>query len=139
LVMDDCKSIVDAIANPGVVSAQRLQFVYGELEKEGAFVDVATAGEKFLKWVLPARYQKIGFCVGELTDWLCRKLGDAPCRWLTNGDLREAVEMFIKNGYDINVRNKAAEKVNMLSDAEAKILLLKLIDQFPDAGLSVLE
>jgi hypothetical protein len=37
------------------------------------------------------------------------------------------------------VRKKAAEKVNVLSDAEAKILLLNLIDQIPEVGLSVLE
>ena len=139
LAMDDAKSIVDAVANPGGVSAERLQFVHDELEKEGAFVDVTTAGEKFLKRVLPARYQKIGFSVGELSDWLCRKLGDAPGRWLTDGGLREAVEAFVKQGYDTHARKQAAEKVNMLSDAEAKILLLKLIDQIPDAGLSVLE
>ena len=139
LAVDDAKSIVDAVANPGGVSAERLQSVHDELEKEGAFVDVATAGEKFLKRVLPARYQKIGFSVGELSDWLCRKLGDAPGRWLTDGGLREAVEAFVKQGYDTHARKKAAEKVNMLSDAEAKILLLKLIDQIPDVGLSVLE
>ena len=109
------------------------------LKKEGAFVDKATAGEKFLKGVLPARYQKIGFSVGELSDWLCRKLGAAPCRWLTDGRLREAVEVFVKQGYDTHARKQAVEKVNMLSDAEAKILLLRLIDRIPDAGLSVLE
>ena len=139
LAVDDAKGIVDAVANPGGVSAERLQSVHDELEKEGAFVDVATAGEKFLKRVLPARYQKIGFSVGELSDWLCRKLGDAPGRWLTDGGLREAVEAFVKQGYDTHARKQAAEKVNMLSDAEAKILLLKLIDQIPDVGLSVLE
>ncbi len=139
LAVDDTKSIVDAVANPGGVSAERLQLVHEELEKEGTFVDVITAGEKFLKLVLPARYQKIGFNVGELSDWLCRKLGDAPGRWLRDGGLREAVEAFVKQGYDTHARKQAAEKVNMLSDAEAKILLLKLIDQIPDAGLSVLE
>jgi hypothetical protein len=139
LAAADAKSIVDAVTNPGGVSADRLQFVHDELEKEGAFVDVASAGEKFLKRVLPPRYQKIGFSVGELSDWLCRKLGDAPGRWLTDGGIREAVEAFVKQGYDTHARKQAAEKVNMLSDAEAKILLLKLIDQIPDAGLSVLE
>jgi hypothetical protein len=139
LAVDDAKSIVDAVMNPGGVSAERLQFVHDELEKKGAFVDVATAGEKFLKRVLPARYQKIGFSVGELSDWLYRKLGDAPGRWLTDGGLREAVEAFVKQGYDTHERKQAAEKVNMLSDTEAKILLLKLIDQIPDAGLWVLE
>jgi hypothetical protein len=58
---------------------------------------------------------------------------------LTDGGLRETVESFVKQGYDTRARKQAVEKVNMLSDSEAKILLLKLIDQIPDAGLSVLE
>jgi hypothetical protein len=139
LAVDDAKGIVDAVANPGGVSAFRLQSVHDELDKEWAFVDVATAGEKFLKRVLPARYQKIGFTVDELSDWLSRKLGDAPDRWLTAGGLREAVEAFVKQGYEKHARKQAVEKVNMLPDAEAKILLLKMIDQIPDVGLSVLE
>ncbi len=139
LAVDDAKNIVDAVANPRGVSAERLHAVHGELEKEGAFIDVDTAGEKFLRRVLPARYQKIGFSVGELSNWLSRKLGDAPNHWLTDGRLREVVEAFVKQGYDTHVRKQATEKVNMLSDAEAKRLLLKLIDQIPDAGLSVLE
>lgn len=139
LSVDDAKGIIDAVANPEMVSAERLQFVHSELEKDEAFVDVVTAGEKFLKRALPSRYQKIGFRVEELSKWLCGKLGDAPGRWLTDGELREAVESFVKQGYDTHARKQAAEKVNMLSDAEARILLLKLIDQIPDAGLSVLE
>lgn len=139
LAVDGAKGIVDAVANPGGVSAERLQAVHDEFGKEGAFVDVATAGEKFLKLVLPARYQKIGFSVGELSEWLCRKLGNAPGRWLTDGGLREAAEAFVKLGYDNHARKQAAEKVIMLPDAEAKILLLKMIDQIPDVGLSVLE
>lgn len=139
LALGDANGIVDAVANPGGVSAERLQSVRDELEKEDAFVDVSTAGEKFLQRVLPTRYQKIGFSVGELSDWLCRKLGEAPGRWPTDAKLHEAVETFVKYGYDTHVRKKAAEKVNLLSDAEAKILLLNLVDQIPDVGLSVLE
>jgi Cdc6-like AAA superfamily ATPase len=139
LTVDDAKGIVDAVANPGEVSAERLQFVHDELKKEGAFVDVALANIKFFNRVLPARYQKIGFSVGELIDWLCRKLGDLPGLWLTDERLYEVVEAFVKQGYDTRARKKAAERVNRLSDAEAKMLLLKLIDQIPDAGFSVLE
>jgi len=139
LKVEDAKGIIDSVVNPGGVSAERLQTVYVELEKEGVFLDVATAGEKFLKRVLPVRYQKIGFSVEQLSDWLCRELSNAPNSWLTDTRLREAVETFVKQGYDTHVRKKAAEKVNVLSDAEAKILLLKLIDQIPDVGLSVLE
>ncbi len=139
LALDDAKSIVDAVANPKEVSSERLQAVHEELEKDGAFVDVVTASEKFLKRVLPARYQKIGFSVDQLSDWLCRELSDAPNSWLADGGLREAVERFVKQGYDSHVRKKAAEKVIVLSDTEAKMLLLNLIDQIPDVGLSVLE
>ena len=139
LASDDAKGIIDAVANPGGVSAERLQLVHDELEKEEAFADVATAGGKFLKRMVPERYQKIGFNVGELSDWLCKKLGDAPGRWLTDRGLREAVEAFVKEAYYTHTRKHAAERANMLSDAEAKILLLKLIDQIPDVGLSVLE
>jgi len=139
LAANDAKSIVDAVTNPGGVSAERLQFVYEELDKKGAFVDVTTAGKKFLKRVLPARYQKIGFSVGELSDWLCTKLGDEPSRWLTDGELHETVDAFVKQGYDSHARKEAAEKVIKLSDADAKKILLNLIDRIPDVGLSVLE
>ena len=139
LAVDDAKGIVDAVANPRGVSAEGLQAVHEELAKEGAFVDVATAGGKFLKRVLPARYQKIGFNVGELSESLRKIMGDSPGRWLTDVGLQEAVEAFVKQGYDTHARKRAAEKVNMLSDSEAKILLLKLIEQIPDAGFSVLE
>jgi hypothetical protein len=139
LAVADAKSIIDAVANPGGVSADRLKFVHDELEKESAFLNVAAAEEKFLKRLLPERYQKIGFSIGELSDWLSKKLGDAPSQWLTNGGLPEAVEAFIKQEYINHVRKQAAEKVDMLPDADAKRLLLKMIDQIPDVGLSVLE
>jgi hypothetical protein len=139
LAVDQPKGIVDAVVNLKGVSAERLQTVHKELEKEGSFVGVATAGEKFLKRVLPPRYLKMGFSIGELSDWLYRELGQAPNSWLTDLGLNEAVERFIKQGYDSHVRKKAAEKVDVLSDAEAKKLLLKLIDRIPDVGLSLLE
>ena len=81
----------------------------------------------------------MGFSVGELSEWLYRELSQAPNSWLTNVGLSEAVEKFIKQGYNSHMRKKAAEKVNVLSDAEAKRLLLKLIDQIPDVGLTLLE
>jgi hypothetical protein len=139
LAVDDAKSIVDAVSTPGRVTAERLQLLHDELKNQSAFVEVDTAGEKFLKRVLPARYQKIGFSVGELSDWLCEELGGAPNQWLADRGLLEAIEAFVKKEYDTYARMRATEKVNMLSDAEAKILLLKLINQLPDAGLSVLE
>jgi len=140
LTVNDAKSIVDAVRNPGGVSAERLQFVHDELKKRGSFIeDMSRAGEKFLNRVLPARYQKIGFSVGDLCDWLRTKLGDTPDRWLIDERLHETVEAFVKQGYDHHARKKAAEKVKMLSDVEAKRILLTLIDQIPDVGLSVLE
>jgi hypothetical protein len=139
LAVEDAKGIIDAVTNSKGVSADRLHNVLKELEKDSSLVDVATAGEKFLKRVLPARYLKIDFSVGELSGWLCKELSEAPNSWLTDLGLREDIERFIKQGYDSHVRKKAAEKVNVLSDADAKKLLLNLIDQIPDVGLSLLE
>jgi hypothetical protein len=139
LAMYDAKGIVDAVLNPERVSTERLQTVYDALEKDDAFVDVATAGEKFLKRVLAPRYRKTEFSVDQLSNWLYHELGEAPNSWLTDGRLHEAVENFVKQEYDTHVRKKATEKVSKLSDAGAKMLLLKLIDQIPDVGFSVLE
>ena len=139
LAVDDAMGIVHAVANPGGVSAERLQSVLKELKKESAFVAVTAAEEKFLRRVLPSRYQKIGFNVRDLSDWLYKKLGDVPSQWLTDGGLREAVDAFVKQRYDTHARKQASQKVKMLPDTEAKQLLLNLIDQIPDVGLSVLE
>jgi hypothetical protein len=139
LAVADARSIVDAITNPDGVSAERLQAVRAEIEKSGTFLDAAAAGAAFLQRVLPTRYQKIGINLGELTAWLCRTLADAPNRWLAAERLHESVEAFVKQRYDAHVRKVAAQKVQMLSDAEAKKLLMKLVDQIPDAGFAVLE
>ena len=139
LAVDDAANIVNAVANPGGVSADRLKSICKILEKNDAFVDDATAGETFLKRILPERYQKIGFKANELSNWLYNKLGDSPNRWLADIKLNEAVETFVKQRYETHARKKATEKVNTLSDAQAKKLLLKLIDKLPDAGFSVLE
>lgn len=139
LTLDDAKGIVDAIATPGGVSSERLHSVLDELAQENSFLDSVSAGDKFLKRVLNPRYQNIGFQVSELTDWLSRKLGNAPSRWLRDDRLQESIEEFVKQGYSLQAKKRAAEKVKLLSDTEAKTLLLKLIDQFPDVGLSVLE
>ena len=133
------RSIVDAVANPGEVSPERLQSVCDELAIEGAFLDVAAAGEKFIKRVLPARYRKVDFNVRDLCDWLSAKLEKDPGRWLTDGMLHERVEEFVRQGYNTHARKKAKEMVNALSDAEAKKRLLKLIDEIPAAGFSLLE
>lgn len=139
LEVEDAKNIVDAIISPGNLSAERLHALHDELKKENVFLDVPTAREKFLKRVLPTRYLKIGFNVDELSDWLRHEIGNTPNSWLMDGKLHGVIEKFVKRRYDTQVRKRAAEKVNSLSDADAKILLLKLIDEIPDVGLSTLE
>ena len=139
LGVDDAKSTVDAIISPGNLSAERLRALHDGLEKEGVFLDVVTAREKFLKRILPTRYQKIGFNGEELSDWLRSEIGNTPNSWLTDEGLHGAVEKFVKQIYDKQVRKKATERINALSDGDAKILLLKLIDEIPDVGLSTLE
>ena len=139
LAMDDARRVIDAVSDPGGVSAERLQCVHKALAKKGAVGDVASAGARFLKRVVPARYQETGLDLGGLSDWLRQRLGDAPDRWLTHDGLSGAVEVFVKQAYVADVREKATEKVSALPEAEAKTLLLDLVDRLPDAGLLVLE
>jgi len=139
LKVDDARSIVDAVTNPQEVSPERLQSVCNALAKEGVFFNAVDAGNKFIKRVLPARFQKVDLNVKDLSDWLGAKLGKPPSQWLSDGKLQEAIEEFVKRGYDTHARKKAREMVNALSDAEAKKLLLKLIDKIPAAGFSLLE
>lgn len=139
LGMDDAKSIIDAVISPSNLSAERLHALHNELKKENVFLDVTTAREKFLTRVLPARYLKIGFNTNELSEWLRSEIGNDPNSWLTDTRLHRIVEKFVKQRYDTQVRKIATDKVNSLSDTEAKRLLLKLIDEIPDVGLSTLE
>ena len=139
LAVDDAKGVVNAVMSPEDVSAERLYAVHDALKKEGAFLNVTTAREKFLKRVLRARAPKIESSADQLSDWLCREIGDTPNSWLTDGRLDDAAERFVKQKYDTQVKKQATDKVNALSDTEAKALLLKLIDQIPDVGISILE
>ncbi len=139
LKSNSAKAIIYAIANQKGVSAEGLKTVKEEISKDGAFETVDTAKEKFLKQVLPARYQMIGLTADQISAWLYKELSDAPNYWLTDEGLRDAIDRFVKQGYDSDIRKKAADKVAVLSATEAKELLLQLIDQIPDVGLSVLE
>lgn len=138
LAAENARSLIDAIANPAEVSAERLKSVCADLEKTDAFVDEKEAGVRFLKRILTPRYQQIGVNVSELCSWLRSELGDAPDRWMIDQGLNEAVESFVKQEYDAHAKEKALDKVNALSDAEAKKLLLELINNISDVGLSIL-
>ena len=139
LMAENARSLVDAVANPDAVSPERLKLVCTELEKENAFLNVDVARKKFLKRILPSRYQKLEIDIKKLSNWLNSELGNSPNRWMIDDRMNEAIESFIKQEYDLYTKDKALEKVNALSDAEAKKLLLKLIDKISDVGLSVLE
>lgn len=138
LAVENAQRFVDAVEKPEIVSAEHLQFVLDELQKDDAFVDIESAGAKLLRRVLPVRYQKLGFSANELSEWLFENLGDMPGQWLMNVNLRQEVEKFVKEKYNSHTRKQVADQVNLLSDADAKKLLLKIIDQIPDAGLSIL-
>jgi hypothetical protein len=139
LTLDDPKGIIDTIASPRDASADRLAAVLGQLSKEGAFLDVATARGVFLKRALRGRFSRSGLGAEQMSDWLRRELGDSPNGWLIDQRLDGAVERFIQNAYHAQMKGKALEKASALSDAETRALLLRLIDQMPDVGISVLE
>jgi len=136
---DNANVIIDAVNNPNEASAERLYALLEKFKNRELFLNVSLAGENFLKRVLPQRYLKIGFSVDHLSAWLCREIGENPNGWLTDINLRDAVESFVKQQYDTQIRPEITEKIKELSDSEAKTLLLKLVVQIPDVGLSILE
>lgn len=139
LNVEDARSAAEVVANPGVASPERLRAVLKAISLQGAFATAEDARARFLDRVLPPRYGKHGFGADELAAALCAALGSEANRWLSHPQLGAAVEAFVQASYKTHTRGKAAERVKAMSDAQAKALLLKIIDDLPDAGLRALE
>ena len=135
----DARSVAEVVANPGGASPERLQAVLKAISLQGAFATVEEARAQFLDRVLPHRYMKLGFGADELAVTLRDALGSDANRWLSDSRLGGAVEAFVRASYKTHTRAKASERVKTMSDAQAKALLLKIIDDLPDAGLRALE
>ena len=131
--------MAEVVANPGGASPERLQAVLKAISLQGAFATVEEARAQFLDRVLPHRYMKLGFGADELAVTLRDALGSDANRWLSDSRLGGAVEAFVRASYKTHTRAKASERVKTMSDAQAKALLLKIIDDLPDAGLRALE
>ena len=139
LKVEDARSAAEVVANPGGASPEKLQAVLKAISRQGAFATVEEARARFLDRVLPPRYGKFGLGADELAAALRDSIGSEANRWLSHPQLGGAVDAFVQASYKTHTRGKAAERVKAMSDAQAKALLLKIIDDLPDAGLRALE
>jgi hypothetical protein len=139
LSVEDARGVADVVTNPGSASPERLHAVLEALSPQGTFTTAEEARARFLIRVLPPRYRKLGFGADELAAALRDALGSDANRWLSDPRLGAAMEAFVHTSYQAHMRAKAAERVKAMPDAQAKALLLKIIDDLPDAGLRSLE
>jgi hypothetical protein len=139
LHVEDARSAAEVVANPGGASPERLHAVLEALSPPGAFSTAEDAGARFLDHVLPPRYRKFGLGAQELAAALREALGPDANRWLSNSGLVGAMEAFVHASYKTHTRTKAIERVKAMSDTQAKVLLMKIINDLPDAGLRALE
>ena len=65
-------------------------------------------------------------------------IGNNPDKW-DGAKLRDAIEKFVRDRYTSAYKSKAVDKVNSMSENEAKKLLLKFVENNPDVGLGILE
>ena len=137
LTFADARGAVETLINPSGASPERLKALLEDLSQDGAFALDSEA--RFLARILPARYQKLGLGAQALAEALRNDLGTDANRWLADAQLGDAVEAFVKANYQTHTRAKAAAKVKAMPDAQAKGLLLKLIEELPDVGLKTLE
>ena len=88
---------------------------------------------------MPKRYSALNISASELKEFLFETVGSFPDKWDRHPKLQDSIEHFVKERYTSAYRSKAVEKVNAMSENDAKKLLLKFVENNPDVGLGILE
>lgn len=135
----DSKLIVLALNNPNAYQAEILKKVKNqlanmELQKQELWE------QNFLKLVLPNKYIKLNPDVEELCNFFKTHLGNSPDEWIEKQvALHETAERYIREHYAASYKIRAVDKVKAMSEAEAKKMLLKFVENNPDVGIGILE
>ena len=136
------RSITEVVSNPVNFPPELLKKIKHEI-KQGVIAFAAENQEKlsklFLARVLPERYQKLDIDAHELSKFFIEKLGNRPNDWFDSPDYSGEVENFIRERYQSHYKEKATLKVKALAEADAKNLLIQLVNKIPDVGLNILE
>lgn len=136
--MEAAYSIVPKINNTKNYQVGILKTAKDKLAKT-VMPDITELEKRFLQRILPQRYAVLNINAVDLSDYLFSRIGKQPDQWEQNSKLRAVVEEFIRERYKSTHRSQAVERVNAMSENEAKQLLLKFVENNPDVGLEILE
>lgn len=130
--------IVPKVNNPKNYQVGVLKTAKDKLAK-AVMPDVSEWEERFLLQTLPQRYLALNINASDLGDYLFTTIGTQPDKWIQSPKLREALEEFVRARYKSTHKVKAIDKVNAMSENDAKKLLLRFVENNPDIGLEILE
>ena len=135
--IDIAHAIVPMVNDPKSYQVGVLKTAKDKLAK-AEIPDADELGKKFLQQILPQRYAALNINASDLGDYLFNVIGNNPDKW-DGAKLRDAIEKFVRDRYTSAYKSKAVDKVNSMSENEAKKLLLKFVENNPDVGLGILE
>lgn len=137
---EEASEMTSIVQNPAAYQADRLQAALQRLKEISFPNDERELQNKFLKMVVPAKYQKLGIDADKLLEYLSSNVSTNPNQWLNNPKrLSEQIEAFVRNSYQENFSSKAVNIAQSFDANQAKSMLLEFIKQYPDVGLKILE
>lgn len=137
---EEASEMTSIVQNPAAYQADRLQAALQRLKEITFSNDERELQNKFLKMVVPAKYQKIGIDADKLLEYLSSNVSSNPNQWLNNPKrLSEQIEAFVRNSYQENFSSQAVTIAQSFDANQAKAMLLEFIKQYPDIGLKILE
>lgn len=137
-IIDEANSIIPMVNEPKTYQVGVLKNACDKLSKT-TVPDAEELNVRFLRQILPKRYSALNISASELKEFLFETVGPFPDKWDHHPKLQDSIEHFVKERYTSAYRSKAVEKVNAMSENDAKKLLLKFVENNPDVGLGILE
>ena len=101
--------------------------------------DAQRIEEAFVGKIIGEEYRVLLVDNDEVRQELERKFNGDAYQWYPNVHVREIVKKFVENKYYMGeAHDRVNERINRMTDREAKYLLLKLVDKSFEVGLELL-
>lgn len=130
--------IIPVLKNPQIFQVDNIEKSYVTLD--GArLLPRSKWHQHFMSLYIPESVQEMNIEPPVILDYLRQNLHANPEQWLEDhAELQKTVSRFMREKYATTVKRTVMEKARRLSDAEAKQMLLQLLDSIPEAGMDFL-
>ncbi len=137
------EGFLEVISNVTEYSESRLMETLSWLKSEASGLvpdETSDAATRFMERFLPSRYVDFAIRADELACAFSGYTHDMnPNKWWGLPNRQELVDRFIQSHYQAVFKPRAIDRIAHMTEKEAKSLLLKLVENIPDAGLVILE